>query len=230
MSGILYGVGVGSGDPELLTLKSVRILREADIIALPAETAGDSIAYQIAVQAVPEIAEKEQLGLSFPMIKEKEQLKTIWEKNAEQLRKKLIAGKKIAFPVLGDPCIYSTFSYVERLLRKQGFRTEYINGIPSFCAASAALGMPLVQGNEPLHILPGRIDYERKPEGTLVLMKAAKQLKEMKAALAAWNMEGYLLERCGLEGERAYTMEELPESADYLSLIIGKERKNKENT
>lgn len=97
MSGILYGVGVGPGDPELLTIKALRILKESDIIALPAQEKEHCHAYQIVKQNYPEIEEKELLPLSFPMTKDAALLQKHHEENAEKVLQELRQGKQVAF-------------------------------------------------------------------------------------------------------------------------------------
>ena len=133
MRGILYGVGVGPGDPELMTLKAVRMIREADVVAGPGEHAKDTVAYQIAVQAVPELETKELLAIYMPMTHDRAKMQENHQKGAKLLEKMLDAGKKVVFLTLGDPTIYSTFSYLQRIVEADGYETGCVSGIPSFC-------------------------------------------------------------------------------------------------
>ena len=110
MRGILYGVGVGPGDPEMMTLKAVRMIREADVVAVPGECAKDTVAYRIAVQAVPELEAKELLAIYMPMTHDWAKMQENHQKGAKLLEKMLDTGKKVVFLTLGDPTIYSTFS------------------------------------------------------------------------------------------------------------------------
>ena len=112
MKGILYGVGVGPGDPELMTLKAVRLIKENDIIAVPGADVRETVAYKIAVQAVPELADKELLPIYMPMTHDKAELELNHEKGAKTLEATLDTGKNVVFLTLGDPTIYSTFTYV----------------------------------------------------------------------------------------------------------------------
>ena len=116
MSGILYGIGVGPGDPELMTLKACRILRENEVIAAPGESVEDTVAYKIAVQAVPEIANKTLLPIFMPMVMNKARQIENHKKGARQIEKVLDEGKNVVFITLGDPTIYSTFSYVQEIV------------------------------------------------------------------------------------------------------------------
>ena len=113
MTGILFGTGIGPGDPELMTLKAVRLIRENDTIAVPGEKPEESIAYQIAVQAVPELAEKELVAIPMPMTKNAKELKENHRRGAEKIEELLDAGKNVVFLTLGDPTVYSTYLYVQ---------------------------------------------------------------------------------------------------------------------
>lgn len=154
MTGKLYGVGVGPGDPELLTLKALRIIKEADVVAVPGEIPEQSIAYRIVYGAWEGIREKELLAVPMPMTKDKKQLKENHEKGAQLLGRLLEQGKKVAFLTLGDPTVYSTYLYVHRILTDRGYDTQIISGIPSFCAVSARLNTGLVETSQQLHVLP----------------------------------------------------------------------------
>ena len=121
MRGILYGVGVGPGDPELMTLKAVRMIRENEVIAVPGAEAKETVAYQIAVQAVPELADKELLSIYMPMTHDAKELEENHRKGAKALEEVLDQGKDIVFLTLGDPTIYSTFSYLQKRVEDDGY-------------------------------------------------------------------------------------------------------------
>lgn len=223
--GTLTGVGVGPGDPELMTLKAVRIIRESDVIAVPGKTAEDSFAYRIAVQAVPELREKKVWAFDWPMTRDREILKSVYRNAADCLEKELDEGKNAAFLVIGDVSIYATFQYVEKLIKKDGYATAMVSGIPSFVAAAAALDIPLAEREEQIHVIPGTSGLEEtlQESGTKVLMKAGKKLPEVIAAARSAGSFAAMAERCGLPGEKLYySAEELPEEADYLSVMIVK--------
>ena len=126
--GILYGVGAGPGDPELMTLKAVRLIKENDIIAVPGAEVRETVAYKIAVQAVPELADKELLPIYMPMTHDKAELELNHEKGAKALEAALDTGKNVVFLTLGDPTIYSTFSYVQKRVEedKTGKRYHFL--------------------------------------------------------------------------------------------------------
>ena len=115
MTGILYGAGVGPGDPELMTLKAVRLIRENEVIALPGPDARETVAYQIAVQALPELAEKNLLSVDMPMTHDKEEMNRNHQKAADIIEAYLKEGKNVVFLTLGDPTIYSTYLYVQKI-------------------------------------------------------------------------------------------------------------------
>ena len=221
--GILYGVGVGPGDPELLTLKAVRILKECDVIPIPQENKENCTAYQIARQAVPELDEKPCLPLPMPMTKEREQLAVSHEAAAARTAEQLAAGRMVALITLGDATVYSTYLYIHERIKRMGFETRIINGIPSFCAAAARLDMPLVNGSQKLHILPASYQIEEALDlpGVKVLMKSGRQMPKVKALLRGRGMEARMVENCGMEGEKTYqSLEEIPDQAGYFSLVI----------
>ena len=155
--GKLTGVGVGPGDPELLTLKAVRKIRESDVVVLPVSDRGlevpvfsgenereedglnnyqnRCVAYQIVKKAVPQVEKKLKMYLPVPMIKEKDRLKKIHDMDADKVCELLEEGKKLVFLTLGDPSVYSTYMYLHKRILKMGYEAEMVPGIPSFCAA-----------------------------------------------------------------------------------------------
>lgn len=228
MKGTLYGVGVGPGDPELMTLKAVRLIRENMIIAVPGADPKETVAYKIAVQAVPELAEKELLPIYMPMTHDPEELERNHAKGAKSLEEVLDQGKNIVFLTLGDPCVYSTFSYLQKRVEKNGYHTELVSGITSFCAAAARLNIPLSEWNEQLHIVPAvhRLDSTLNESGNYILMKSGKKMNQVKEILAQSGRDVLMVENCGMENEHIYrSVEEIPDDAGYYSLIIAKEAK-----
>ncbi len=223
MSGILYGIGVGPGDPELMTLKAVRLIREADVIAVPAETAEASAAYRIACAAVPETAEKEAVTLSMPMTRDRETLKKAWHEAAEKLKRCLDQGKKAAFLTLGDPSLYSTFGYLRRMLQKYGCTVLTAAGVPSFCAAAACLDLSLTEGDETLHIVTSLEEAGRVLglPGTVVLMKPSDDMGRFRDLAPECGKEVSGAEDCGRETEKIWrSAREIPDRAGYFSLVI----------
>lgn len=226
ITGKLYGIGVGPGDPELLTLKAVRIIKECDVIAVPGKEKDETVAYKIVRQAIPEIVEKKCLEIDMPMTKDKEKLAQSHTIAFEKISKVLDSGKNVAFLTLGDPCIYSTYIYVHQKVEQAGYETEIVSGIPSFCAVSARLNQGLVERNEMLHVIPSSYGIEEgmKLSGTRVLMKAGKKMGQVKEQVKKMNAQVEMIENCGMADEKIYhNVEEIPDEAGYYSLIIVKE-------
>ena len=219
MQGKIYGIGVGPGDPELMTLKAARLLREVDVIAIPGKEKETCTAYQIALGAVPEIEEKEIIPVVFPMTKDEAVLKESHE-SADQ-------GKTVAFLTLGDVTVYSTYGYVHKKLLALGYESVLINGVPSFCAAAAKLGISLGEKAESIHILPGSYPVKDglKLSGTKILMKSGKKIADVKRELLLTECPAWMVENCRMEGERLIrSAADIPEDAGYYSLIIAKDR------
>ena len=226
MRGKLYGVGVGPGDKELVTVKALRILREADVIMAPKMKSGETTAYNIVEEY---IREKTVIECVMPMSKDFEALSRNYEALADQIEEQLKDGKSVAFITLGDPTVYSTYMQLNEIIRKRGFETGIIPGITSFCAAAARLNMPLCERNEPLLILPA--SYEQSKEslhfpGTKVLMKANREILNTRDLLIEEGLidHAVMVECCGMENEKIYyDMRELKEKSSYFSLVIVKE-------
>lgn len=229
MQGKLYGVGVGPGDPELLTLKAMRLIAEAPVIAVPGETPQESIAYQIVKQAYSDLEAKELLAVSMPMTKDAKKLEESHQSGAQKVKEVLDTGKSVAFLTLGDPTVYSTYLYIHKRIAAMGYETEIVNGIPSFCAVSARLNQGLVEKAQPLHVIPASYQIEEalKLPGTKVLMKAGKKMKQVKEQMKLLQEEGRMIENCGMENEKIYgSVDEIPDNAGYYSLIIVKDKED----
>lgn len=225
MKGRLYGVGVGPGDPSLLTLKAVEIMKKADVIAFPA-SGGEKTACRI---AAPYIEGKPLLECPLPMTRDTDVLRESREKSVAMLCAELERGKTVVFITLGDPTIYSTYSYLHKAVRGQGYEAAFVPGVPSFCAVAAELETPLCEAGEPLHILPasyaGMEDSLSLP-GSKVLMKVGRKLPEVKQALRKKGLEksAQMASCCGMEGERLYArLDDADEAASYFSIILVKE-------
>lgn len=223
MAGILYGIGVGPGEPELLTLKAVRIIRECDVIAVPGEDYRESVAYKIALGAVEEMGEMTVVGMPMPMTKDRKVLDDNYRQIADRIEQWLEEGKRVGFLTLGDVTIYSTYLYVHQMVTADGYQTEIINGIPSFCAVASRLNTGLVERSEELHVIPASYQVEDalKLPGTKIFMKAGRQLRRVKEQLKEAGAQVVMVENCGMDGEKIYRgIEEINEDAGYYSLMI----------
>ena len=166
--GIAYGVGVGPGDPELMTYKAAKLIRENDVIAVPGKDPKEATAYKIAAGMVPEIADKELVPICMPMVKDRELIDKEHRKAAKLVEDILDAGKNLVYITLGDPTIYCTFTYIQHYLEADGYQVELVPGISSFCAAAARLSLPLVEWDEQLHVVPAvhKLDHALEQPGT----------------------------------------------------------------
>ena len=226
MKGIIYGVGIGPGDPELMSLKAVRLIRENNVIAVPGKEPKESVAYRIAAASVPEIAQKELVGIYMPMLRDRKLIEEEHRKGAAALEKLLDRGENVVYLTLGDPTVYCTFSYLQHILEADGYTVELVPGVPSFCAAAARLNLPLAEWDEPIHIIPAvhRTDSKLDQPGTYVLMKSASHMAEIKKLLAESGRDVSAVENCGMESEKIYrSADEIPDDAGYFSLIVAKE-------
>ena len=228
MKGIAYGVGVGPGDPKLMTLRAIELIRENDVIAVPGKEPKESVAYKIAAAVVPEIADKELVPVYMPMIKDRALIDEEHKKGAALLKKYLDQGKNVVYITLGDPTIYCTFSYLQHYLEADGYPVELVPGISSITAAAARLNLPLTEWDEPLHVLPAvhKTDAAMDLPGTYVLMKSASHMKDVKETLRMCGKDVQAVIDCGMPTEQVYrSLEEIPDDAGYFALVIAKEPK-----
>jgi len=233
--GKFYGVGVGPGDPELITFKAVRVLKESDVICAPVSGApGEKIALSVVAHL---IEGKEVAELSFPMTKDICVLEQSWQRAAGRIVDMLRSGRVVAFVTLGDPALYSTYSYVVKKIAGAGpWDVETVPGVPSFCACAAAAGVPLAEGDEKLAVVPAPVgaaelsgllrDFEN-----LVLLKVNRTYREIAGVLEKHGLleKSFLASRLGLKGEFVCRLDEFfldsaGQPPDYLSLIVVKNK------
>ncbi|MFT9818214.1 precorrin-2 C(20)-methyltransferase [Lysinibacillus sp. NPDC056185] len=184
--GILYGLGVGPGDPELITVKAFRIIQESPVIAYPKKLKGSkSYAHRIVdVYINPE--EKDMLGLVFPMTKDEAVLEREWTKSVELVYGKLKEGKDVAFVTEGDPLLYSTFIHMMKLMQDMhpDVEIQTVPGISSFNGSASRLGIALADGDDRVAIVPAHDNYEAMREAieshdAVVFIKVAKVIDLM---------------------------------------------------
>jgi precorrin-2/cobalt-factor-2 C20-methyltransferase len=189
--GTLYGVGVGPGAPDLLTLRAIKTLKNAQVLAMPRSSDyAASMAFRIIQSAVGEVPGQERLFLTFPMNKDPERLKPAWDKAFNSIGERLEKGLSVAFATEGDPSLYSTFIYLQREapLRWPGIRLEIVPGVSSIAAVPAATGIPLADGQERIAIIPANygvedIDAVLGAFDTTILMKIGSEMRNIVAAV-----------------------------------------------
>lgn len=223
--GKLYGVGVGPGDPELLTRKAERVLREADVVAVPDKGAGEKTALAI----VKELVEgKEQLNCSTPMVRDREILEQSYEQAAADICALLDQGKRVAFITLGDPSVYSTYIYIHKKVLSRGYEAEMIPGVPSFCAVAARLGTALCEGDQRLLIVPASHSASDCLEisANKVFMKAGRAIGDLQDLLEGRGLleKASMVANCGMEGEAVYPrFADMKDGTGYFSVVLVKE-------
>lgn len=231
--GILYGIGTGPGDPELLTLKAARVLgRVHKVYAARSSKNTHSVSHGIVREHLREGVEVE--ALPFPMTRDKELLREAWEANARKVLDDLRAGRDVAFLTLGDPLTYSTFGYLWRTLRAMApeAAVEVVPGVTSYNAAAAAAGMVLAEAEESFAVVSGAKggDTLRKAArvaDSVVVLKAYKHFDDILAALDETGMREHsvLVSNCGHEGERILRdVEGEGERPQYFSLVLARKK------
>ena len=218
--GVFYSVGVGPGDPELITLKAVRTLERCPVVAAPQTKNGEMLALSIAQQAVS-LEGKTVVPLHFTMSRDKAQQHAAHLAAAQALRPHLDAGRDVAMLNLGDVSIYAPAAYLADILA----------GVTSFCAVAARLNTSLTGIDTPLHIVPGgcgALEECLAQPGAKVLMKSGRQLPGVLAALERRGLleRSALVSNCGLPGEQVYAdLSAFPREQDagYFATIIVKE-------
>ncbi len=225
MAAKLYGVSVGPGDPELLTLKAVRIIREADVVAVPNIGYKRQMAYAI---CEAHLEGKELLDCSTPMTRDREVVKAAYAKIADDVCALLDAGKSVAYLCLGDIAIYSTYFYVHDIVVARGYEAEVLPGVTSFSACAARLGMPLCEGPERLLVAPvmaSDVDDILDVPATKVFMKSGRAVHELRDKLQErGQLEGAsMVANCGLPDEKVFArFADADDDADYFSVVIVK--------
>lgn len=234
MKGKFYGIGVGPGDPELITLKAHRILQEVDVVCVPKSYADkDSLALTVAQDSLQDKVAR--LELSFPMSKDKKVLEESWAKAGEEVAALVQEGKKVAFITIGDPMFYSTYGYVLAYLKDvyPAIETETIPGIMAMAACASLLQEPLAEADETIVVLPAAYGIGQLKEiiqqfDNVVLMKVSRRLPEVVDMLKSLGLEhnAMLYNRCGYEG--GYHISDLDEmksiEPNYMSLLIIRKR------
>ncbi len=231
--GTFYGVSVGPGDPELLTLQAVRILKRCPVLAAPETKAGGTLALTIARQAV-DVSGKTILRLAFPMTRDEDMTRRNHQAQAAKIIEYLEQGQDVAMLSLGDAAVYSTFSYLMEIVKAAGYPLEMTPGVPSFCAAAAKLCTSLTEREEPLHIIPagyGGVEESLKLPGAKVLMKPQRAVATLLQSLERQGLleSAAMVQNCGLPGEKVYpSLADFDEAeAGYFTTILVKGREKK---
>jgi precorrin-2/cobalt-factor-2 C20-methyltransferase len=225
--GKLIGIGVGPGDTELLTIKAFNILKNVEVICAPKSAISKpSLALSI-VQPVLDEREDgyEILEPLFPMIEDKKALNGHWDHAAAVITEKLREGSDVAFITLGDPTVYSTFSYVQRRIAAQEFEVEIIPGITSFTGCAATAGISLAEKDEIIVIVPKvdkRLEQILEYGDTVVVMKTSRHSELLEEVIGRdrRNKEILSVQNCSMKDEKVF--EGFIRDKKYLSTTIVK--------
>ncbi|WP_273127400.1 precorrin-2 C(20)-methyltransferase [Bacillus weihaiensis] len=230
MIGTLYGLGVGPGDPELLTVKAYRKLKESPVIAYPKKRKGSkSYAHKIVdVYLTP--GEKEMLGLVFPMTKDPAILEREWSNTVELVWEKLKLGKDVAFVTEGDPLLYSTFIHMMNLMKERypEVHIQTVPGISSINGAASRLGIALAEGDDHVAIIPANDDYEAmknaiEAHDCVIFIKVAKVIDLMLRVLRDLDLlnKASVVTKVTSDEEIIWNIHELDRAElEYLTLMV----------
>ncbi len=231
-TGRLFGIGIGPGDPDLLTLKAIKALKEIDIILAASSPKND---YSVALEiARPHINEEAQIEfMKFPMTRDENEREEAWLENSRRTVHLLKQGKDIAFLTLGDPLVYSTFGYLMRKLNIHAPEIEIkiIPGITSFQAAAAKTNTILCEDGESLTIFPGIAEDNEladtlKTQNNVVILKTYKNINTIKNTIKKLGREKNFKFISNLHLKDEFITNDLsliPEKPSYFSLIIAKD-------
>ena len=228
MKGKLYGIGVGPGDPKLITYKAVERIGLTPVIAVPTTGEKRQIAFEI---VAPYLSHQEIISCYMPMTRNKEVLSLSHKSCADQIQRYLEEGKDVAFLTLGDPTVYSTYIYIHKHIVSRGYEAHIIPGVPSFCAVAARLGSALCEEGEMLHIIPASYEGTEialELKGNKVLMKTGKSLKKVITLLKEKGLfeKAQMVSCCGMKEEKIYpTLENVEHENSYFSVVVVKEDK-----
>ncbi|MDB3878810.1 precorrin-2 C(20)-methyltransferase [Amylibacter sp.] len=224
MKGILYGVGLGPGDPELMTLKAYRLIAGAEVIAYPTLEGSDSFARSIASDIIN--PETEEIVVEIPMSVERGPAQTAYDLGALKISKKLNEGKDVIVLCEGDPFFYGSFMYLFSRLKKE-FECEVIPGVTSVTACAASIATPLTARNEVLTIIPGPINevlLEQRVAGSeaIAIMKVGRHLPKIRRVLEKLDLTkfAYYIERATLPNQMVLPLSDAPLKAPYFSMIL----------
>jgi precorrin-2/cobalt-factor-2 C20-methyltransferase len=236
MNGTLYIIGTGPGDPQLLTLKAVRIIESCQVIFAPRGSRNGTSTALAIVNAAVSFDGKTVVELHFPMKKIRTghdpapEVLAAWRHAAEQVLSRLDEGKDVCFPTLGDPAIYSTGYYLYETIcgLRNDVKVEFVPGVSAMSSCSAALASPICLGDEMVAVIPATFSDERLVEvlerfDTIVLMKVHRVIDHLVELLQGLDLmdRAVLVEKAGTSGERTIgRLDQLVEPPHYYSTII----------
>ncbi|CUH66259.1 Precorrin-2 C(20)-methyltransferase [Thalassovita gelatinovora] len=224
MAGKLYGVGLGPGDPDLMTLRAHRLVSQARVVAYPALAGSDSFARAIAAAAIP--AGAREIVMDVPMTVERGPAQAAYDSGAAKIAQALEAGEDVVCLCEGDPFFYGSFMYLHARLADR-FEVEVVPGVTSIAACAARAGLPLAARNERLTVLPGPLpaaELRTRIEGaeSVAIMKVGRHLTKIRGVIAELGLtdKAIYVERASLPDEVVCPLVDAPEKAPYFSMIL----------
>ena len=224
MTGILYGVGVGPGAPDLMTLRAAQLIKTATVIAYPTLAGTASFARSIAAGLIPATAQ--EIVMDVPMTPDRAPAQAAYDLGAAQIAAALEAGENVICLCEGDPFFYGSFMYLFARLSPR-YQVEIVPGVTSVTACTAVAGLPLVARNERLTVLPGplpEVELRARIEGAeaVVIMKVGRHLSKIRAVIADLGLTGRAIyvERATLPEQVVLPLSDAPETAPYFSMIL----------
>lgn len=229
MKGKLYGIGVGPGDKELITLKAINILKAIDILVCPENKKGQgSIAYEIVKDYVNKGARI--MPITFPMVKDKDVINSFIYDNSLTIKEEIEKGNNVAFVTLGDPSNYSTYMYLIPLMKKFDIKVQTIPGITSYCAAACKVNKSLAMWDQNLCVYPltknssESLDEILDNNDNIVILKASSNSKLLGEKIIEKGLENkfILISKCGMEDENVHSdiNKLINKEVPYLSTVI----------
>lgn len=224
MSGTLFGIGLGPGDAELMTLKAHRLIRSARVIAYPALAGGESLARSIAAEHIPDGVR--EIVMDVPMTVERGPAQAAYDKGAVKIAEALGVGDDVICLCEGDPFFYGSFMYLYARLKGR-FKVEVVPGVTSLTACAARAGMPLAARNERVTVLPGPLpeaELRARIDGaeSVAIMKVGRHLGKIRGVIDALGLtaQATYVERATFPDERVLPLAKAPDPAPYFSMIL----------
>lgn len=224
VTGVLYGVGVGPGAPDLMTLRAARLIEKARVVAYPTLAGAPSFARAIAADLIA--ADAREIVMDVPMSVERAPAQAAYDKGAAEIAAALDTGQDVVCLCEGDPFFYGSFMYLFARLSDR-YRVEVVPGVTSVTACAARAGLPLAARNERLTVLPGPLPEEElraRIEGaeSVVIMKVGRHLAKIRAVIDGLGLTGsaVYVERATLPEEVVLPLADAPQIAPYFSMIL----------
>ena len=225
MNGTLYGLGVGPGDPELITLKALRLLRSVPVVAYPAPEHGDSLARSIVAEHLP--GGQTEIAIRMPMLVERFPAQEIYDRAAVEIGAHLEAGRDVAVLCEGDPFFYGSFMYLFGRMAER-FPVQVVPGVSSLTACAATSGAALVARNDVLTVIPAPLPPERLRDllartDAAAIMKLGRHFTKVRDVLneLGFSAHARYVERATMSNQRLLPLDEVdPDTVPYFSMVL----------